>query len=33
LFLSRRIKRLKDSWFKLLFRGGFSNAPTRCSVK
>jgi hypothetical protein len=31
--LSHRIKRLEVSWFKSLFRGGFLNAPTRCSVK
>jgi hypothetical protein len=31
--LSHQIKRFEDSWFKSFFRGDFSNAPTRCSVK
>jgi hypothetical protein len=33
IFLSHQIKRLEDPWFKLLFRGDFSNVPTMCSVK
>jgi hypothetical protein len=33
LFLSHRIKRLEDSWFKLFSLGGFLNTPTSCSVK
>jgi hypothetical protein len=33
LFLSHRIKRLEDSWFKLFSLGGFLNVSTRCSVK
>jgi hypothetical protein len=33
LFLSRRIKKLKDSLFKSFFRGDFLNAFTSCSVK
>jgi hypothetical protein len=31
--LSRRIKRLEDSWFKSLTCGDFSNVATSCSVK
>jgi hypothetical protein len=33
LLLSYRIKKLEDSWFKLLFRSDFLNTPTRYSVK
>jgi hypothetical protein len=33
VFSSHWIKRLEDSWFKLLSCGDFSNAPTKCSVK
>jgi hypothetical protein len=33
LFLSHRIKRLEDSWFKSHSHGGFPNTSTRCSVK
>jgi hypothetical protein len=33
ILLSHWIKRLEDSWFKLLSHGDFLNTPTRCSVK
>jgi hypothetical protein len=32
LLSSHRIKRLEDSWFKLLSHGDFLNASTRCSL-
>jgi hypothetical protein len=32
-FLSHRIKKLEDLWFKLLFYGDFLNVATRCSMK
>jgi hypothetical protein len=32
-FLSHRIKRLEDSWFKLLFCDDFSNTSIKCLVK
>jgi hypothetical protein len=33
LFLSRRVKWLEGSWFKLLSHSDFLNTPNRCSVK
>jgi hypothetical protein len=33
LFLSRCIKRIEGSWFKLLSHGDFLNTSTRCSMK